>query len=547
MSVNLTKNRMVRSLLKSRWYPALPQALTIWVFAIITWQLLAGPSAADENMGSVFTWVLWWPILPVLFLALGRFWCAICPFGVISDLVQKIGGRNRPVPKFMKKYGIWFIDVMFVLITWADHIFDIFGTPVYTGAMMLAIVTGVVVSGAVWQRRAWCRHLCFLGGLAGNYARNGMMELRATPEICSKCKSKAACYNGNEKIAGCPVFEFPRTMETSANCNLCANCLKTCPNDSIQINLRPPSSEIIANRNPRFDEAFLAIIIMGIVFVKNASDSDVWDNCLKWVGDFVGTGSEPGIGFSVSFTLIFLVAVNIPGMVLTLMSFGAQKLNGDSWKDNLTKFGYALIPLDMAAVIAHTCIDVLSNGKAIGYTAGGLVGVDAGDAQRGFIDLSSVTFVQMAIIVGGAIGSLYAVYRISNFYFGTRGHTWRTILPYGFMITVFAAINIYIYALGHPTEDAPSGVTYVADGFSLPFNLGVIISLLIIVSAITVWVRTPKRKSKKGRALPMASQASAKLPSGSAGKALPMVTADRVVSLETVEAARETEADQQAV
>jgi polyferredoxin len=501
---------MVRKFLKSKWYPALPQALTVWVFAVITWQLLAGPSDAGQNMGSVFTWVLWWPILPILFLAMGRVWCAICPFGILNDVVQKLVGQNKPVPKVMKKYGIWFIDVMFVLITWADHVFDIFGTPLYTGFMMLAIITGVVVSGAVWQRRAWCRHLCFLGGLAGNYARNGMMELTTDKATCSKCKSKAACYNGNEQIAGCPVFEFPRTMDTSANCNLCANCLKSCPNDSISIQLRPPSSEIIATRSPRFDESFLAIIIMGIVFVKNASDSDIWDSVLNWVGTLTGLGSEPGIGFTVSFSIIFVVAVNVPGAFLSLMSLGARQLNGDSWKDNMTKFGYALIPLDMAAVIAHTCIDIFAKGKAIGFTAAGLVGVDAGNADPGFLDLNLITILQILIVVGGSVGSFYAAYRISKFYFAERGKTWQTVLPYSFMIAAFGGVNIYIYAMGHPIEAPAPDVTYVQPGFDLTANLAIIIGLLVFMSAVTVWARTQKKKKSahkpniiKGKALPV--------------------------------------------
>jgi polyferredoxin len=491
MSVDLMKNKLVNKFLKSRWYPAVPQALTAWVFVIITWQLLAGSSDAGQNMGSIFTWVLWWPILPLLFLAAGRFWCAICPFGLLSDLVQKAFGRNKPVPKLMKKYGIWFIDVMFVLITWADHVFGIFDSPLLTGALMLSIITGVVVSGSIWQRRSWCRHLCFLGGLAGNYARNGMVELRATPETCAKCKSKAACYNGTEKVPGCPIFEFPRTMETSANCNLCGNCLKSCPNDSIQVRLRPPSKEIFTNRSPKFEEAFLAIIIMGIVFVKNTSDTAIWESLLQWVEDTTGTG------FTISFTLIFLVAVNIPGIALTLMSMGARLLNGDSWKDNLTKFGYALIPLDMAAVLAHTCIDILSRGWAIVYGALGLVGIESGDASTGIIDVSVITIVQISLIVLGALGSLYAVYRIAHFYFDARGHTMRTILPYSAMIAGFAGINIYIFSLSKPAEEATTGVTYVASDFDVTQYASVIIGSLILVSLATVWARVQKRKVNK--------------------------------------------------
>jgi hypothetical protein len=249
---------------------------------------------------------------------------------------------------------------------------------------------------------------------------------------------------------------------------------------------------------------------MGIVFVKNASDSDMWDSLLNWVGTLTGLGSEAGIGFAVSFSIIFVVAVNIPGAFLSLMSLGARQLNGDSWKDNMTKFGYALIPLDMAAVIAHTCIDVFAHGKSIGFTAAGLVGVDAGNAETGILDISWITVIQILIVVGGAIGSFYAAYRISKFYFASRGKTWQTVFPYGFMIALYGGVNIYIYAMGHPAEAAPADVTYVQPGFDLTANLAIIFGLLVFMSAITVWARIQKKKKPankpniiRGKALPV--------------------------------------------
>ena len=490
MTINLLKNDAVGKFLRSEWYPALPQALTAWVFLIVTWQLLAGGSDARRNMGSIFTWVLWWPMLPLIFLATGRFWCAVCPFGFLSDLVQKAAGRRRPVPKFMRTYGIWFIDVMFVLITWADHVFGIFDSPLLTGAFMLTIVAGVVISGSIWQRRSWCRYLCFLGGLAGNYARNGMVELRATPEICAACRSKAACYNGTEIVSPCPIFEFARTVDTSANCTLCGNCVKSCPNGAIEIRLRPPSSEIIAARSPKFEEAFLAIVIMGIVLVKNASDTVPWGALLQRVESATHTGP------TLAFTLIFIAALSIPGLALALMSRGAEALNGDGWKSNFTRFGYALIPLDMASILAHTCVDLLSQGAAIVYAVLALAGIESGAASRGIADNSVISAMQIGLIAGGAAASLHAVYRIAGFHFGARGRALRTIVPYGAMISSFAAGNVYLFSLPKVVEAATSGISYVAKDFSPTLYAAVIVGSLIAVARATAWARTKHRVAR---------------------------------------------------
>ncbi len=96
-------------------------------------QLLLGPESAHDNFGTALTWVLWWPLIPIIFLFLGRFWCAICPFATINDLVQKFVGNNRPVPKFLKKYGIWIIDALFIFITWSDHVWGVVENPLRLG------------------------------------------------------------------------------------------------------------------------------------------------------------------------------------------------------------------------------------------------------------------------------------------------------------------------------------------------------------------------------------------------------------------------------
>lgn len=438
---NLLENKAIKGILKSRWFPGIIQLPVLAIFALIVFELMAGPGSAHDNFGTAGTWVLWWPLIPIIFLLLGRFWCAICPFATVSDWIQKVVGNNRPVPRFLKKYGIWLIDAFFILITWADHTFGIIESPRGSGILLLIITTGVIISGSFFERRTWCRYLCFLGGLSGNYARSGSLELRATPETCAKCKTQS-CYKGNQSTPGCPMFEFPRTMESMASCNLCANCIKTCPNDSIQLTTRVPSKGLWSIRKPKFEESFLAIIIMGIVFVQNITMLEVWQEMLAKLEVFVGTTN-----YFVTFTITFIIAMAIPVLALFVSSYFAKAANKKSTIQNFAIFGYALIPLDLAGHIAHNLFHLLAEGKSVIYTFAALFGVDTHGASAAILSNSTIQLLQFGLIALGTFGSIYTAYRISKNNFGAEGKTLSSFMPFAVLSLILGIINIYLFIL----------------------------------------------------------------------------------------------------
>jgi polyferredoxin len=437
---NLLKNKWINQFMRSRWYPGIIQWPTLIIFMVIMFELLLGPSAAHDNLGTALTWVLWWPLIPIIFLFLGRFWCAICPFAKINDLVQKFVGNNRPVPRFLKKYGVWIIDALFIFITWSDHVWGVVENPVGSGILMLTLTTGVIASGAFFERRTFCRYVCFLGGLSGNYAQAGMLSLRGTPEICKTC-TISACYKGTEKAPGCPLFEFPKTMTSSANCVLCADCIKNCPNDSIQLTLRPPTSELWFVRKPKVEAAFLSAVIMGIVFVQNVTMLEVWKSILSWLEKVVGTTS-----YYVTFSITFLAFIILPVFLLGLASFIAAKFNKVSFIDNFTRFGYAIIALDMAAHIAHNLFHLLAEGKSILYTFLALFGIGSHGASTALVSIPTIQILQFGLIGLGFIGSLYIVYRISKA--NHQGSLiWATFAPYSILMVLLGILNIILFTL----------------------------------------------------------------------------------------------------
>ncbi|MDD3893904.1 MAG: 4Fe-4S binding protein [Syntrophomonadaceae bacterium] len=433
------KNNLLKAILASKWFPGILQYPTALVFALIIYELLFGPLSPGENFGTAMTWVLWWPIIPLVFLLFGRLWCAICPFATLSDLVQKLVGNNRPVPLFLKRYGIWIIDAVFILITWGDHIWGVVESPRGSVILLLMLITGVIASGAFLERRGWCRYLCFLGGLAGNYSRTGMLELRATPEKCAKCKVQA-CYKGNSKVPGCPLFEFPKTMDSSATCNLCGNCVKTCPNDSIRLSVRVPSKELWFIKKPRLEESFLAIVIMGIVFVQNITMLDIGARFMALVESVTGISSYP-----LTFTITFIIAMALPVLALFLTGWLSSTVNGESAMGNFIRFGYALIPLDLAGHMAHNLFHLLAEGNAVLITGLSLFGVNL-QKSTALAGNETIQMLQFSLIGLGALLSLYTAYRVAKSNF-TVGKVVSSLVPVACFILLLTFINLYLFTL----------------------------------------------------------------------------------------------------
>ena len=438
---DLLKNRAISALMRSRWYPGVFQIPIAAVFGLIAFELLTGPVSAHDNAGTALMWVLWWPAIPIVFVFLGRFWCAVCPFATLSDFVQKLVGVNRPVPAFLKKYGIWIIDASFIAITWADHVWGIVASPWGSGILLLMLTFAVIVSGAFFQRRTFCRYLCFLGGLAGNYARTGMVALRAKPDICATCTAKAACYNGTEKIAGCPLFSFPRTMDSNANCNLCANCIKSCPNDAITLTLRKPTQELWFLRAPKVEESFLAMAIMGIVLIQNITMLKVWDQILAAVTRTTGITSYPII-----FTAVFAVGVSLPVLLLAGAAKIAGNANGESIRQNFARFGYALIPLDIAGHVAHNLFHLLAEGNSVFYTVAALFGVNK-TGSPALVPDQTIQVLQFIILAFGLVGSLYTMRRIAYRRYSAPIIRRATQLPYAILIGSLVALNVALFLL----------------------------------------------------------------------------------------------------
>jgi polyferredoxin len=457
--VNFLNHAPLKALLTSRWYPLIFVLPTMIVFGIIIIQLFLGSSETSNNFGSVMVWIFLWPLLPIIFLVFGRLWCSVCPMSRVSDEVQKKVGMHRKVPKFLQKYGVWVIIIAFLIITWLDTVFVIVESPANTGYLLLFVFAGVILMGAVFEKRAWCRYLCFLGGLSSNYSMSSALELRTDGEICKTCKDPT-CFKGTAKVEGCSMFEYPRTMDSNRFCNFCSNCIKNCPHDAVRITPRTPTSELWFIRKPRFEDSFLATALIGIVVVQTVVMLEVWGPFMKWFESTTGITN-----FTIAWTVIFAGAMLIPLVLMLVSSYISGMITSKMFVpdmitdqtaevnlasesvdktmlSNFVRYGYALIPLGLGIHLAHNAKHFLGEGLSVIYTSSSLVGMNL-TGELSILNMPTIQVIQYILTLLGVLVSVYTAHRISLNNQGSKS----SVMPYILLILMFGAIALWIYSV----------------------------------------------------------------------------------------------------
>jgi hypothetical protein len=162
---------------------------------------------------------------------------------------------------------------------------------------------------------------------------------------------------------------------------------------------------------------------------------------LKWLEKAVGTTN-----YAVTFSITFAIAIIIPVALLGFTSWVVSKLNKASLLENFTRFGYAIIALDVAGHIAHNLFHLLAEGKSIFYTAIALFGQEVHGASPAIVDMGTIQLLQFGLIAVGLIGSLYTAYRITKSNHAS-GNLWKTFVPYAALIVVLGIVNFYLFVL----------------------------------------------------------------------------------------------------
>ncbi len=313
----LTRFGWIKNLLKQRWFQYALILPNVFFFMVILIAAFFGTPVGNANFSIIFVWIVWWVVLIAAMLPLGgRVWCAMCPLPAPGEWVDHKSfirkGLEKPLalavklwPKGLK--NIWLQNASFLTVALFSAI--ILTRPLATGVVLLFFILAAIWASRVFGKRIFCRYICPVGGFIGLYSMVAPVELRVKdPDVCLHHTEKE-CIRGSEAGYGCPWMVYPGNLVRNAYCGLCMECLKTCTQDNVVVNVRPFGADLFIKQGRGLDEAFKAFIMLTCAAVYSAVFLGPWG----FLKDWANIASAPEF---LLYALLFLSAnlLIVPGL-----------------------------------------------------------------------------------------------------------------------------------------------------------------------------------------------------------------------------------------
>ncbi|MFQ5646075.1 MAG: multiheme c-type cytochrome [bacterium] len=364
---NLFRFGFLKRLMKKRTFQLFAQLPFLLLFILVIVAGLIGDKLSPYNIGPVITWNIWWTLIIVDAALLGRWWCLVCPWDALANIAQKLSlGRVRQKlftlglkwPKRLSNLHI--ASIFFILMTWMELGIGVTNDPVWTSYMAIFIALLAITMAVLYEKKPFCEHVCFVGRISGQYSMAGPLELRRIDDtVCNNCQGKD-CYTGNENGYPCPTNQLMANMDTHQYCTLCTECVKSCPNDNIALNLRPPAADLSKGKG-RFDEAILALVLFAITSFHGLTMTPAWKELCFWITDATHWGYYPTFSAGLLISVLAPIALySATALVTYLMIPDKEKTPFSKIYNNLA---FPILMITVAYHLGHNLGHFIMEGK----------------------------------------------------------------------------------------------------------------------------------------------------------------------------------------
>jgi polyferredoxin len=418
----------------------------LFMFYLFLLSALFGTPVGNRNIIIVFVWILWWFALIAVLVPFGaRLWCTMCPLPFFGDWVQRRAvlrvrsgkspgtensffGLQKRWPK--KLSNIWLQNIGFLFLA-------TFSALLVTRPMVSALVFGtlfLIATGLalVYRLRAFCSYVCPIAGFLSLYAMTSTLEVRSSDkDVCLKCKHKS-CIRGSDKGWACPWNMYMGKMDRNNYCGMCFECVKSCPNDNISLNVRPFALSDTVLRG--YDEAWKACIMLVLALTYSVVLLGPWGRFKDWA-NISEVHNWRGFGFYATGQAL-LALVIFPGLFYLSVRLSKWYAGADTLptKELFLKYAYALVPMGLLAWIAFSVPLLMVNGSYIVSVASDPLGWGMnllGTAEFPWTPFLPhwVPFLQVPILLTGLYFGVRALYKNGQELFSDRAQLLRSVIP----------------------------------------------------------------------------------------------------------------------
>lgn len=469
--VDLLAIPFVRTLLTSAPLQTTVQLLALALTGIIVVLGFVDVQDGGVNLATRLTWTLWWPGVIFTFVLAGRVWCVACPFGALNEWSARASGASRRLPRMLR--NVWWATAAFVLLTWADEQLGVVRSPAVTAWLVLGMAALAVGTGLRYERRSFCRHLCPIGGLIGIYSMIAPVALRAADGRRCTLHAEKTCVRGSATNRGCPMFEFPQTLDRNNYCTLCGDCVRGCDRGNLVLRLRAFGTDLWATGRRALDEAYLAVALVGLTLLVTAAMLTAWPEWIsalaRWLPPVVRTSLRPVTYLGLVETLVLLVGslVVVPAVVFAGGALSvrlaaradaerATTPRGSRRSDAaraFVRFGYMFVPVGLAMHLAHNLAHLLLEGggllPAVQRAVLRYTPFVIGEPDWRIAPLVAepvVAWLQLGVLLGFFVVSLVVGHRLALASTDDARAASRALLPYAALSLAFTVLGIVLLA-----------------------------------------------------------------------------------------------------
>ena len=398
-----------------------------------------GPQLAPRNLSTLFTWVHYRGALVLVLLAAGNLFCMACPFMLPRAIARRFFKPVRRWPKRLRSK--WLSAGLFVLVLFAYELFDLWGSPAWTAALILGYFAGALAVDSLFEKASFCKWVCPVGQF--NFVASTLSPLEVQvrePDVCARCTTHD-CIKGNDRddrnrVPGCELNLFLPRKTGNMDCTFCLDCVHACPHDNVAISTRLPGSELWSDAprsgigffSKRKDLAALALVFtFGALLNAFGMVSPVYA-VQSWLAERMGTTQEaPILGI-----LFFLLLVVEPVLLMGLAAWLTRRAAGTPGRHQpllpiATRFAYALVPIGFGVWLAHYSFHLLTGLWTFVPVVQKMLGA-APDWTWGGLSEQAVTPLEMGFLGLGLLGSLLVSFRIAEREYPARAA--RAFLPW---------------------------------------------------------------------------------------------------------------------